>query len=89
MSAEANKKLLQEAFAEIEGGKGTLFAAMLAENVVMRVTGQYTWARPSRERTSAGLAREALLAYAVPRGASRFRPAQLKRWGANVTGVWD
>ena len=45
MSAEANKKLMQEAFAEIEGGKGTLFAAMLADDVVMRVTGQYTWSR--------------------------------------------
>ena len=45
MSAEANKKLLQEAFAEIEGGEGTFFAAMLADNVVMRVTGQYTWSR--------------------------------------------
>jgi len=45
MSAEANKKLMQEIFAEIEGGKGTLFAATLADNVVMRVTGQYTWSR--------------------------------------------
>jgi uncharacterized protein len=45
MSAEANKKLMQEIFAEIERGKGALFAATLADNVVMRVTGQYTWSR--------------------------------------------
>jgi uncharacterized protein len=45
MSAAENKKLMQDAFAEIEGGKGALFAAMLADNVVVRVTGQYTWSR--------------------------------------------
>jgi len=52
MSAEANKKLLQEAFAEIEGGEGTLFADMLADNVVMRVTGQYTWSRTFEGKAS-------------------------------------
>lgn len=36
---------MQEIFAEIATGKGTLFAAALSDNVVMRVTGQYTWSR--------------------------------------------
>ncbi|MGC1172845.1 nuclear transport factor 2 family protein [Polaromonas sp.] len=45
MSSEANKKLMQEIFAEIEDGKGALFVATLADNVVMRVTGQYSWSR--------------------------------------------
>jgi uncharacterized protein len=45
VSSELNKKLMQAIFAEIEAGQGTLFAAALADNVVMRVTGQYTWAR--------------------------------------------
>ena len=45
MSAAENKQLMQAIFAEIEGGRGTLFAATLADNVVMRVTGQYTWSR--------------------------------------------
>jgi uncharacterized protein len=45
VSSELNKKLMQEIFAEIEHGKGTLFAAALADNVVLRVTGQYSWSR--------------------------------------------
>lgn len=45
MSAEGNKQLMQAIFAEIETGSGALFAATLADNVVMRVTGQYSWSR--------------------------------------------
>lgn len=45
MSSELNKKLMREIFAEIEEGKGTLFAETLADDVVMRVTGQYSWSR--------------------------------------------
>jgi uncharacterized protein len=45
MSVETNKKLMQDIFAEIATGKGTLFAATLADDVVVRVTGQYTWSR--------------------------------------------
>jgi ketosteroid isomerase-like protein len=52
MSATANKKLMQEIFAEIESGKGTLFAATLADDVVMRVTGQYSWSRTFRGKES-------------------------------------
>lgn len=42
MSHAANKKLMQEIFGQIATGKGTPFAATLADNIVMRVTGQYT-----------------------------------------------
>ena len=45
MSAEANRQLMREIFAEIEAGSGALFAASLADDVVMRVTGQYSWSR--------------------------------------------
>lgn len=45
MSAEKNKQLMQTIFAEIETGSGALFAATLADDVVMRVTGQYSWSR--------------------------------------------
>lgn len=45
MTAEANKRLMQAIFAELETGKGALFVATLADDVVMRVTGQYSWSR--------------------------------------------
>jgi uncharacterized protein len=45
MSAEKNKQLMQTIFAEIATGSGALFAATLADDVVMRVTGQYSWSR--------------------------------------------
>jgi ketosteroid isomerase-like protein len=43
MSAAANKKLMQEIFAELQEGRSDLFVKSLADEVVMRVTGQYTW----------------------------------------------
>lgn len=45
VTSEVNRKLMQDIFAEIAAGKGTLFASALADNVVMRVTGQYSWSR--------------------------------------------
>jgi ketosteroid isomerase-like protein len=42
---EANKQLMRAIFAEIANGSGALFAATLADDVVMRVTGQYSWSR--------------------------------------------
>jgi len=45
MSAETNKQLMEAIFAEIEAGNGAPFAATLADDVVMRVTGQYSWSR--------------------------------------------
>lgn len=45
MSSVANKKLMQDIFTEIEAGGGALFAATLSDDVVMRVTGSYSWSR--------------------------------------------
>jgi ketosteroid isomerase-like protein len=45
MSAVANKKLMQDIFSKLAVGDGSLFAAHLADNVVMRVTGQNSWSR--------------------------------------------
>lgn len=45
MTSETNKRLMQEIFAELETGRGTLFAASLADHVVLRVTGQSSWSR--------------------------------------------
>lgn len=45
MSAETNKLLMEAIFAEIEAGNGAPFAATLADDVVMRITGQYSWSR--------------------------------------------
>lgn len=48
MSAETNKQLMEAIFAEIEAGNGAPFAATLADDVVMRITGQYSWSRTFR-----------------------------------------
>lgn len=45
MSAEQNKLLLQKIFAKVAEGDGSLFAEHLADDVLMRVTGQYSWSR--------------------------------------------
>jgi ketosteroid isomerase-like protein len=45
MSAVANKKLIEELYAAIAVGNRTLFMESLADDVVMRVTGHYSWSR--------------------------------------------
>ena len=45
MSAVENKQLLQEIFARVAVGDGSLFVEHLADDVVMRVSGQYSWSR--------------------------------------------
>lgn len=45
MTASDNKALMERVFAEIAQGRGSLFAETLADEVVMRVTGQYSWSR--------------------------------------------
>jgi ketosteroid isomerase-like protein len=45
MSTAANKKLIQEIYFKLAMGDGSLFAAHLADNVIMRVTGQNSWSR--------------------------------------------
>jgi uncharacterized protein len=45
VSAAENKKLMQEIFARVAVGDGALFVEHLADDVVMRVSGQYSWSR--------------------------------------------
>lgn len=42
---EANRRLVQAIFAGLETGNGALFAVALADDVVMRVTGNYSGSR--------------------------------------------
>jgi ketosteroid isomerase-like protein len=45
MSAAQNKQLMQEIFAGVATGDGTMFARRLAEDVAIIVTGQYSWSQ--------------------------------------------
>ncbi len=45
MSAENNKKLMQEIFTKLAEGDGSMFVEHLADDVSMTVTGQYSWSR--------------------------------------------
>jgi ketosteroid isomerase-like protein len=45
MNAAENKKLMQDIFSQLATGDSTLFVERLADEVVMRVTGQYSWSR--------------------------------------------
>jgi uncharacterized protein len=45
MSTAENKNLMQEIFSNLATGDSALFVAHLADNVVMRVTGQYSWSQ--------------------------------------------
>jgi uncharacterized protein len=45
MSAAGNKRLMQEIFARVAVGDGALFVEHLADDVVMRVSGQNSWSR--------------------------------------------
>ena len=45
MSSAENKQLMQEIFARVAIGDGSLFVEHLADDVVMRVSGQYSWSR--------------------------------------------
>jgi uncharacterized protein len=45
MSATANKRLMEEIFAGIASGNSRLFVESLADDVILRVTGQYSWSR--------------------------------------------
>ena len=52
MSAAENKKLLQEIFARLAIGDGSLFVQHLADDVTMRVTGRYSWSRTFNGKAS-------------------------------------
>lgn len=46
MSTADNKQLMERIYAALaKDGDGTLFVESLADNVTMRVTGQYSWSR--------------------------------------------
>ena len=50
MSAEANKKLVQQIFTDSANRSGTTFVDNLAEDVTWIVTGQYSWSHEFRGR---------------------------------------
>ncbi|MBC7958065.1 MAG: nuclear transport factor 2 family protein [Cytophagales bacterium] len=52
MDAVENKKLMQSVFAGLAVGDSTLFVQTLADDVVMRVTGQYSWSRTFHGKTA-------------------------------------
>jgi|SRR5882724_13393129 len=45
MSTVGNKKLIETIFASVAAGDRTLFVESLADDVTMRVTGQYSWSQ--------------------------------------------
>jgi uncharacterized protein len=50
ISAEANKKLVQQVYTDSANRSGTTFADNLAEDAVWIVTGQYSWSHEFRGR---------------------------------------
>ena len=52
MSAVDNKKLMQEIFAAVARGERTAYVDRLADDVIMTVTGQYSWSRAFRGKES-------------------------------------
>jgi ketosteroid isomerase-like protein len=52
MNAAENKKIMQEIFARVARGDGSLFVQALADDVTMTVTGQYSWSRTFRGKES-------------------------------------
>jgi ketosteroid isomerase-like protein len=50
MSAEANKKLVQQIYADSAARSGTTFADHLADDASWVVTGQYSWSHEFRGR---------------------------------------
>jgi ketosteroid isomerase-like protein len=52
MSAQENRQLMTTIFAGLAVGDSKLFVATLHDNVVMRVTGHYSWARTFKGKTA-------------------------------------
>ena len=50
MNAEANKKLVQQVYADAASRSGTTFADNLADDASWTVTGQYSWSHEFRGR---------------------------------------
>jgi len=53
VSAAENKQLMQEIFARVAEGDGSLFVAHLADDAVIRVSGQYSWSRTFKGKEAA------------------------------------
>jgi hypothetical protein len=52
MNAVDNKKLMQEIFAAVARGERGAYVDRLADDVIMTVTGQYSWSRTFRGKES-------------------------------------
>jgi ketosteroid isomerase-like protein len=52
MSAKENKKLMESIFARVAAGDRAAFVDALADDVTMRVTGQYSWSRTFKGKTA-------------------------------------
>jgi hypothetical protein len=52
MSAADNKKLMQDIFAAVARGERAAYVDRLADDVIMTVTGQYSWSRTFRGKES-------------------------------------
>jgi uncharacterized protein len=52
LSATENKQLMQDIFAAIAAGDRAMFLDSLADDVTMRVTGQYSWSRTFQGKAS-------------------------------------
>lgn len=52
MSAVDNKKLMQDIFAAVARGERGAYVDRLADDVIMTVTGQYSWSRTFRGKES-------------------------------------
>lgn len=52
MSAAENKQLMQEIFARVADGDGSMFVEHLADDVVIHVSGQYSWSRTFKGKES-------------------------------------
>ena len=52
MTTAENRRLMQAIFAGLARGDGALFVESLADEVTMRVTGQYSWSRTFSGKSS-------------------------------------
>lgn len=52
MKTAENRKLMEDIFAGLATGDSALFVESLADNVVMRVTGQYSWSKTFTGKSS-------------------------------------
>jgi hypothetical protein len=73
MSAAANKKLVQQVYADSASRSGTTFADNLADDASWVVTGQYSWSHEFDPNRSDGTFPLVLRGTAADRGAQLHR----------------